>query len=83
MRVEREGWRWAWWGWESGLQRGLGGCSGAFDGGRRRQGALAPIVDSVYAAGEEAAFLRRTYTDPERFGKVVYRWEADSAKATT
>ena len=66
----------------------LGNCLGTREALARlnelqRQGALAPIVDSVYTAGEEAAFLRRTYTDPERFGKVVYRFDADSTKVTT
>lgn len=33
-------------------------------------------VDSVHRGGEVGAFFRRTYCDPERFGKVVYEYAA-------
>ncbi len=38
------------------------------------QGAFDHVVDSVYSAGQEGAFLTRTYMDRTRFGKVVYQY---------
>lgn len=42
-----------------------------FEGGRLR-----PVVDSVYGLGQAEAFLERTYTSRERFGKVVFAYDA-------
>jgi NADPH:quinone reductase-like Zn-dependent oxidoreductase len=36
---------------------------------------LSVIVDSVFRNGDAATFLRRTYEDPNRFGKVVFCYE--------
>jgi NADPH:quinone reductase-like Zn-dependent oxidoreductase len=38
-------------------------------------GRLAPVVDSVFTADDVAPFLDRTFNDPARFGKVVYRYD--------
>lgn len=38
-------------------------------------GTLTVQIDSVIEEGQVGTFLRRTYTDPTRFGKVVYRYE--------
>lgn len=37
-------------------------------------GLLAPVVDSVFTGDDVAPFLDRTFNDPARFGKVVYRY---------
>jgi NADPH:quinone reductase-like Zn-dependent oxidoreductase len=34
------------------------------------------VVDSVWSGREVGGFFRRTFADPDRFGKVVYRYEA-------
>jgi NADPH:quinone reductase-like Zn-dependent oxidoreductase len=38
-------------------------------------GRLDPVVDSVFAGDDVGAFLDRTFNDPARFGKVVYRYD--------
>lgn len=42
-------------------------------------GRLRVQIDSVHGGPDVAAFLRRTYADPERFGKVVYAWDQPGA----
>ena len=39
------------------------------------EGALQVIVDSVFANGDVAGFMNRTYAAKDRFGKVVYRYD--------
>lgn len=36
---------------------------------------LPVVVDSVYQKDDAAPFLRRTFADPDRFGKVVFRYD--------
>jgi NADPH:quinone reductase-like Zn-dependent oxidoreductase len=43
-------------------------------------GRLPVVIDSVHSGSELAAFLQRTYADRERFGKVVYTWDPQSAE---
>lgn len=38
--------------------------------------AMIPIIDSVYTEGQEADFLRRSFVDRSRFGKVVYAFRS-------
>jgi NADPH:quinone reductase-like Zn-dependent oxidoreductase len=37
-------------------------------------GRLPVIIDSVFSGNDVGAFIHRTYSDPERFGKVIYRY---------
>ncbi|HET7584239.1 MAG TPA: zinc-binding alcohol dehydrogenase family protein [Gemmatimonadaceae bacterium] len=39
-------------------------------------GRIAPVIDSVFTEAAAAQFFDRTYNDPDRFGKVVYRYDA-------
>jgi NADPH:quinone reductase-like Zn-dependent oxidoreductase len=38
-------------------------------------GTLGVTIDSVFSGGDVAPFLERTYASPERFGKVIFRYE--------
>jgi hypothetical protein len=37
-------------------------------------GDLNVVIDSVHTGNEVGAFLTRSYMSPDRFGKVVYRY---------
>lgn len=57
----------------------IGNCLGTRDDlGRALDdhlaGSLDVTIDSVFGDGDVAGFLDRTFSDPERFGKVVYRY---------
>jgi hypothetical protein len=41
-----------------------------------RAGRLDVLVDSVFTGNDVGAFFKRTFADPVRFGKVVYRYAA-------
>lgn len=43
------------------------------------RGALAPIIDSVHTGSDVGSFVRRTFEDLERFGKVVYCHDEEEA----
>jgi NADPH:quinone reductase-like Zn-dependent oxidoreductase len=40
-----------------------------------RAGSVRVVVDSTYGTGNEMEFFERTFFDPERFGKVIYRFD--------
>ena len=46
-------------------------------------GSLRPVVDSVHTGPSVGGFLRRTFEDPERFGKVVYRHAGAGEESAT
>lgn len=37
-----------------------------------RDGSITPLIDSVFHEGQEVDFLQRTFSSPERIGKVIY-----------
>lgn len=58
----------------------IGNCIGTTDDldralGDYAAGHLKVIVDSEFSGGDAIPFLERTYKSPERFGKVVFRYD--------
>ena len=39
------------------------------------EGRLEVVIDTVFGAGQEAAFFERSFNHANRFGKVIYRYE--------
>lgn len=59
----------------------MGNCLGTLEDQRQAirdwESDRLPIrLDSVFGAGDELEFLERSFLDPDRFGKVVYRFES-------
>lgn len=57
----------------------IGNCIGVRDDLARalddyQSGRVECVVDSVFTGDDTAGFLERTYNDPARFGKVVFRY---------
>jgi NADPH:quinone reductase-like Zn-dependent oxidoreductase len=42
---------------------------------RYQSGSLPVTIDSIHQGSAVAAFFSRTFSDPDRFGKVVYRYD--------
>lgn len=58
----------------------IGNCLGSTDDLQRalvdyENGRLPVVIDSVHGGSEVAAFINRTYNDPGRFGKVIFRYD--------